>query len=155
MTPRLEATGGPAACARCGRRAPEQDDPRWAGRLERGRLVALVCPDCLEPAERAEIGARGRAELYEVVSGRRATPAELSGACPPAWLGALDAGEAPVGIAVEGEDEGGGTIDVVWVGRRGGAPTACLASVPLAAWAAFEEVYVPPAARDLARRLVA
>src|SRR5918995_5241201 len=103
MTPRLEATGGPAACARCGRRAPGQDDPRWAGRLERGRLVALVCPDCLEPAERAEMGARGRAELYEVVSGRRATPAELDGACPPAWLRALDPGEAPVGIAVENE----------------------------------------------------
>jgi hypothetical protein len=150
---RIEATGGPAACARCGRAAPEGDDPRWAGRLERGRLVAVVCPDCLAPEERAEVLARGRAPLYEVVAGRRAAPAALHAVCDPGWLARLDGD--PIGVVVEEGDAVGADVRVAWVATADGRPTAWLSRMPLAAWAALEEVFVPPAARALARRLAA
>lgn len=148
----LEATGGPAACLRCGRPAPAQDDPAWGGRMHNGRLIALACPDCLTPEERTEIAGRGEATLWEVVPGRRAAPAELAGLADAEWLALLPPDVRVVGaVAHEGDP-----VRVAWVARTvHGAPTACLADVPLARWAALEEVFVPARARELARRFSA
>ena len=145
----LEATGGPAACVRCGRPAPAHDDPAWGARFHNGRLIALACPACLTAGERSEIGGRGEAHLWEVVPARRATAGDLRGHVDPAWLARLDADVPVVGLVV-GEPDAGG-LEVLWIGSApGGIPLAVRALIGVATWAALEEVFVPGRARALA-----
>jgi hypothetical protein len=164
---RIEATGGPIACSRCGRPAPAAEAQRadWGSLFLNGRLVQLACPACLTPDERAEIEARRGGSLWEVASARRAASdrvAELAersrAAARPApsaaWVGRL-AG-APVGVVA---DEGDGArLLTLWIGRDAdGDELAALLEVAIADWMALEEIYVPyriqQQATDLVRRL--
>jgi hypothetical protein len=164
---RIEATGGPIACARCGRPAPEDEAERadWGSLFLNGRLVQLACPDCLTPAERAEIEGRRGGSLWEVASARRAAPervGELAGlarrhdrpAPSAAWVARL--AEPPIGVVA---DEGDGArLLTLWVGRDAdGDELAALLEVGIADWMGLEEIYVPyrvqAQAADLVRRL--
>ena len=150
----LEATGGPAACMRCGRPAPAVDDPAWGARFHNGRLIALACPACLTAAERTQIAERAGAGLWEVVAARRARARELRGSADAAWLARLDPAAEVIGLVVAEPDAD--ALDVLWVGSLpGGRPVATRSRIGLAAWAALEEVYVPERARRLARALLA
>ena len=75
----IEATGGPVACSRCGRALSDTDGPGWGSLFMNGRLVLVTCPGCLTDAERAQLGEREGASLFEVASGRRAGVEELAG----------------------------------------------------------------------------
>ena len=67
----IEATGGPLECSRCGLGLGEHEGEGWGSLFLNGRLVLVSCPDCLAPEERAQVGERKGASLYEVASGRQ------------------------------------------------------------------------------------
>jgi hypothetical protein len=159
----IEATGAPAACARCGRTAPAGSHPDWGGLMLNGRLVQLACPDCLTDVEREEIGARAGASMWEVVPGRRAAVGELvrlaraarerGGRAPEdAWLAGLEGTEPAVGVVV-GEPDGA-ELRSLWVATgRDGRPRAAELDARQADWLSLEEVLLPPQVRELALRV--
>jgi hypothetical protein len=161
MTP-IEATGGPLECSRCGRPVPggaEKD--AWGSLFMNGRLVLVTCPDCLTPEERAQVGERSGASLYEVAGARRIHAAELAPLVErareadrrgpaPDW--SADLPEGAVGV-VAGEDESGWLLVLLsGPGRAEGRRIAFL-EVEAERWLAFEEVFVPAWVQERAREL--
>jgi hypothetical protein len=139
------------ACTGCGRAAPAGGDPAWGAHFYNGRLVALACPDCLTSEQAGEAAARRDASVWQVASARRASSAELEGLADAGWLAQLAPQARAIGLRT-GEEAA--ALDVLWVAHRpDGTPTAHRARIPLARWAALEEVYVAPAAQALAQRL--
>jgi hypothetical protein len=153
--PIIEATGEPAACARCGRPAPQGpgEGAAWGSLFVNGRLVQVVCPACLTADERAQVQERDGAELAEVASARRAgadalrrlaETARASDRIAPddAWLGALDAGGEDVGVLTGAAD--GPWALAVWSAQpAGGEAAPALLELHMAEWMALEELYVP------------
>lgn len=149
---RLEATGAPIACGRCGQPASPREEDRadWASLFHNGRLVMLACPACQTPEERAEISQCRGSTLTEVAGGRRADTATLrrlarrsaTTPLPGPWLDALRPRARHVGV-LTGRTEGE-SVQVMWVGRRrDGEARAALLMVPVSDWMALEEVFVP------------
>jgi hypothetical protein len=157
----IEATGGPVACSKCGRGVPAGDAEGWGSLFLNGRLVLVTCPDCLTDFERAQVGERDGASLYEVAAGRRTGGAELgalvadaraAGRRAPRAGWAEDLEETAVGVvAAEPAD---GWLLVLFAGsRRGGEHRIGLVEVAPERWLGLEQVMVPLWVQERARAL--
>ena len=159
--PLIEATGGPLACSRCGRELGDESGGDWGSLFINGRLVLITCPDCLTSEERAQLGERQGASLYEVAGGRRVDGAELSRlverarsagrrAPAPDWAASLPDGAAGV---VATEDDGGWLL--VLLSGPGGEEGRRIAFLEIEAerWLGLEEVFVPAWVQERAREL--
>ena len=124
-------------------------------------------PDCLTADERAQVGERHGASLWEVASARRVDRAALTrlattnrarGAPAPAddWLGALAPGAEHVGLMAAEPEPDSGELLCMWAGRtKDGRHVGTLFPVPIADWMGLEEVYVPYALQAWARQMAA
>ena len=161
---RLEATGDETACVRCGRPLPgdEAEKRRWGGLFLNGRLVQLVCPDCLTDEERREQRARNPDDLVEVTSARAAdlpTLRELAQAAADAgrrapaeaWLARLAPGGRHIGVLTgDAQDD---WVLVMWAGETPeGERVATLGQVAIERWMALDEWFVPYAVQAWAAR---
>jgi hypothetical protein len=160
--PSIEATGAPVACSRCGRPVPDGDAAAaWGSLLMNGRLVLVTCPDCLTPEERAQVGERSGASLYEVAGARRIDAVELAllverareaGRRAPARDWSADLPEGAVGVVAAEEEPGWLLVLLSGPGGAEGRRIAFL-EVETQRWLAFEEVFVPAWVQERAREL--
>ncbi len=158
----IEATGGPLECSRCGRGLGEHEGEGWGSLFLNGRLVLVTCPDCLTPEERAQVGERDGASLYEVASGRQVSAdglaalvgrAREAGRRAPAADWADDLPEGAVGVVADEDDTGWLLVLLSGPGAAGEGRRIAYLEIEAERWLGFEEVLVPAWVQERARAL--